>query len=112
MSLGALAATIEAQKASVVSCYQYGKPGWPTPSDFTREYDGGVADAQTALRLHAAAGVRIRHRSSSASTRTWKSRRGKALQSSGFEESTLYWAWSAPVSMDTPGYVRGPSKMA
>ncbi len=40
-----------------VSCYQYGKPGWPSsPSDFTRGYDGGVADAQTALRLHAAAG--------------------------------------------------------
>jgi Domain of unknown function (DUF1906) len=41
---------------AVVSCYQYGKPGWPTPSDFTRGYDGGVADAATALRLHAAAG--------------------------------------------------------
>ena len=40
----------------VVSCYQYGKPGWPDPSDYTRGYDGGVADAQTALRLHAAAG--------------------------------------------------------
>lgn len=41
----------------VVSCYQYGKPGWPdAPSDYTRGYDGGVADAQTALRLHAAAG--------------------------------------------------------
>ncbi|MGL6236165.1 MAG: DUF1906 domain-containing protein [Segniliparus sp.] len=40
----------------VVSCYQYGKPGEPTPSDFTRGYDGGVADAQTALRLHGAAG--------------------------------------------------------
>lgn len=40
----------------VVSCYQYGKPGWPTPSDYTRGYEGGVADAQTALRLHAAAG--------------------------------------------------------
>jgi hypothetical protein len=40
----------------VVSCYQYGKPGWPTPSDYTRGYDGGVSDAQTALRLHAAAG--------------------------------------------------------
>lgn len=40
----------------VVSCYQYGKPGEPTPSDFTRGYDGGVADAQTALRLHDAAG--------------------------------------------------------
>ncbi len=41
----------------VVSCYQYGKPGWETsPSDFTRGYDGGVADARTALRLHTAAG--------------------------------------------------------
>lgn len=41
----------------VVSCYQYGKPGWPnSPSDFTRGYDGGVADARTALRLHTAAG--------------------------------------------------------
>ncbi|MCT7659039.1 DUF1906 domain-containing protein [Mycobacterium deserti] len=40
----------------VVSCYQYGKPGWPTPSDYTRGYEGGVADAQTAMRLHAAAG--------------------------------------------------------
>lgn len=40
----------------VVSCYQFGKPGWPTPSDFTRGYDGGVVDAQTALRLHGAAG--------------------------------------------------------
>lgn len=41
----------------VVSCYQYGKPGWVnSPSDFTRGYAGGVADARTALRLHAAAG--------------------------------------------------------
>jgi hypothetical protein len=40
----------------VVSCYQFGKPGWPDPSDFTRGYDGGVADAQTARRLHATAG--------------------------------------------------------
>jgi hypothetical protein len=40
----------------IVSNYQYGKPGWPTPSDYTRGYDGGVADAQTALRLHGAAG--------------------------------------------------------
>ena len=39
----------------VVSCYQYGKPGWPnSPSDFTRGFDGGVADARTALRLHGA----------------------------------------------------------
>jgi hypothetical protein len=47
---------LRAEGLHVVSCYQYGKPGWPTPSDFTRGYDGGVADAQTALRLHAAAG--------------------------------------------------------
>ena len=40
----------------IVSNFQYGKPGWPTPSDFTRGSDGGVADAQTAMRLHAAAG--------------------------------------------------------
>ncbi|MFG1929158.1 DUF1906 domain-containing protein [Mycobacterium sp. NPDC048908] len=40
----------------VVSCYQYGKPGWPTPSDYTRGFDGGAADAQTALRWHGAAG--------------------------------------------------------
>src|SRR5271169_5710882 len=40
----------------IVSNFQYGKPGWPDPSDFTRGSDGGVADAQRALRLHAAAG--------------------------------------------------------
>jgi Domain of unknown function (DUF1906) len=40
----------------IVSCYQFGKPGWPTPSDYTRGYDGGVADAHTALQLHGAAG--------------------------------------------------------
>ena len=40
----------------LVSNYQYGKPGWSAPSDFTRGYDGGVADAQTALQLHTAAG--------------------------------------------------------
>jgi hypothetical protein len=40
----------------IVSNFQYGKPGWPDPSDFTRGYDGGVADARTALRLHTAAG--------------------------------------------------------
>ncbi|TFV60235.1 DUF1906 domain-containing protein [Mycobacterium sp. PS03-16] len=40
----------------VVSCYQYGKPGWPTPSDYTRGHAGGVADGRTALRLHSAAG--------------------------------------------------------
>jgi hypothetical protein len=47
---------LRAAALQVVSCYQYGKPGWPDPSDYTRGYDGGVADAQTALRLHAAAG--------------------------------------------------------
>lgn len=40
----------------VVSNFQYGKPGWPDPSDFTRGYDGGVADARTAMQLHTAAG--------------------------------------------------------
>lgn len=40
----------------VVSNYQYGKPGWSAPSDFLRGYDGGVADAQTALRFHVGAG--------------------------------------------------------
>jgi len=40
----------------IVSNFQYGKPGWPDPSDFTRGYAGGVADAQSALGLHGAAG--------------------------------------------------------
>lgn len=41
----------------IVSVYQYGKPGWVnSPSDFTRGFDGGVADARTALSLHGAAG--------------------------------------------------------
>src|SRR5215472_14762850 len=40
----------------IVSNHQYGKPGWSAPSDFTRGHDGGVADAQTAQQLHAAAG--------------------------------------------------------
>jgi len=47
---------LRAAGLQVVSCYQYGKPGWPDPSDYTRGYAGGVADAQTALRLHGAAG--------------------------------------------------------
>src|ERR1700758_4924483 len=39
----------------IVSNFQYGKPGWPNaPSDFTRGYDGGVADARTALQIHGA----------------------------------------------------------
>lgn len=48
--------SLRAAGLHVVSNFQYGKPGWPDPSDYTRGYDGGVADAQTALRLHAAAG--------------------------------------------------------
>lgn len=36
----------------IVSNFQYGKPGGSAPSDFTRGFDGGVADAHTALRLH------------------------------------------------------------
>ncbi len=48
---------LRAAGLQVASCYQFGKPGWPqSPSDFTRGYDGGVADAHTALRLHGAAG--------------------------------------------------------
>ncbi|MGH3522934.1 MAG: DUF1906 domain-containing protein [Mycobacterium sp.] len=47
---------LRAAGLQIVSNYQYGKPGWPDPSDYTRGYDGGVADAQTAVRLHAAAG--------------------------------------------------------
>ena len=40
----------------IVSNFQYGKPGGTAPSDFTRGFDGGVADAHSALRLHTAAG--------------------------------------------------------
>ncbi|MGB5795532.1 MAG: DUF1906 domain-containing protein [Mycolicibacter algericus] len=48
---------LRAAGLQIVSCYQFGKPGWPdSPSDFTGGYDGGAADARTALRLHTAAG--------------------------------------------------------
>ncbi len=47
---------LRAAGLQIVSNFQYGKPGWSAPSDFTRGHDGGVADAQTALRLHTAAG--------------------------------------------------------
>ena len=40
----------------IVSNYQYGKPGGTAPSDFTRGYAGGVADAKTGWQLHTAAG--------------------------------------------------------
>ena len=49
---------LRAAGLAAVSNYQYGKPGWSAPSDYTRGYDGGVADAQTALRLRAVAGGR------------------------------------------------------
>ena len=49
--------SLRAAGLHIVSNFQYGKPGWPNaPSDFTRGFDGGVADAHTALRLHNAAG--------------------------------------------------------
>lgn len=41
---------------AIVSNFQYGKPGGSAPSDFTRGYAGGVADARTAWNLHTAAG--------------------------------------------------------
>lgn len=40
----------------IISNYQYGKPGGSAPSDFTRGFAGGVADAQAAWQLHTAAG--------------------------------------------------------
>lgn len=40
----------------IVSNYQYGKPGGSAPSDFRRGFEGGVADARTAWKLHTAAG--------------------------------------------------------
>ena len=48
--------SLRAAGLQIVSNFQYGKPGWANPSDFTRGHDGGVADAQTALGLHNAAG--------------------------------------------------------
>src|SRR6516225_28824 len=52
----AYADALRAAGLEIVSNYQYGKPGWSAPSDYTRGYDGGAADGQTALQLHAAAG--------------------------------------------------------
>ncbi len=52
----AYADALRAAGLHIVSNFQYGKPGWPDPSDYTRGFDGGVADAQTAQRLHGAAG--------------------------------------------------------
>ena len=96
----------------VVSCYQFGKPGWPDPSDFTRGYDGGVADAQTALRLHAAAGGRgsapiFFSVDEDIDLKTWT-----ALLSNGFEESTRCSASTAPATMEAPARARGRSETA
>ena len=40
----------------IISNYQYGKPDSTAPSDFTRGFAGGVADARAAWHLHTAAG--------------------------------------------------------
>ncbi|OBF97607.1 twin-arginine translocation pathway [Mycobacterium sp. 852014-52450_SCH5900713] len=48
--------SLKAASLVIVSNYQYGKPGGSTPSDFTRGYAGGIADARTAWQLHTAAG--------------------------------------------------------
>lgn len=50
------AETLARAGLAIVSNYQYGKPGGTAPSDFTRGAAGGVADAQTAWKLHTAAG--------------------------------------------------------
>jgi hypothetical protein len=52
----AYADSLTAAGLVIVSNYQYGKPGGTAPSDYTRGYAGGVADAQTAWQLHTAAG--------------------------------------------------------
>jgi glycoside hydrolase-like protein len=48
--------SLRAAGLHIVSNFQYGKPGGTAPSDLTRGFDGGVADAHTALRIHNAAG--------------------------------------------------------
>ncbi len=50
------ARSLNAQGLVIVSNYQYGKPGGTAPSDFTRGFAGGVADAKTGWGLHTAAG--------------------------------------------------------
>ncbi|MFY1599735.1 DUF1906 domain-containing protein [Micromonospora sp. WMMD737] len=50
------ARSLNAAGLVIVSNYQYGKPGGTAPSDFTRGFAGGVADARTAWHLHTAAG--------------------------------------------------------
>ena len=96
----------------VVSCYQYGKPGWPT----RRTSPAGTTAAWQTLRQLCGCTLRpevgIRRRSSSVSMRISTSTPGKALLSSGFEESTRYWALTAPASMDIFARVGGRSKTA
>src|ERR1700744_4237625 len=48
--------SLKAAGLVLVSNYQYGKPGGSAPSDFTRGFAGGIADARTAWQLHTAAG--------------------------------------------------------
>lgn len=50
------AQSLSAAGLAIVSNYQYGKPGGTAPSDFTRGFAGGVADARTGWQLHTAAG--------------------------------------------------------
>ncbi|MGB8402854.1 MAG: DUF1906 domain-containing protein, partial [Mycobacterium sp.] len=50
------AQSLAAAGLAIVSNYQYGKPGGTAPSDFTRGFAGGVADARTGWALHTAAG--------------------------------------------------------
>lgn len=50
------AQSLTAHGLAIVSNYQYGKPGGTAPSDFTRGFAGGVADARTGWALHTAAG--------------------------------------------------------
>ncbi len=72
----------------IVSNYQYGKPGGTAPSDFTRGYPGGVADAKTGWQLHTAAGGGRAPPSTSASTTTSTARRGTTWRCPGFAGST------------------------
>jgi hypothetical protein len=97
----------------VASVYQYGKPDWiNSPSDFTRGFDGGVADANTALSLHAAAGEPdsapiFFSVDDDVSTETWK-----ALRPNGSRASTRCWVCSARVSTVASGRSPGPATMA
>jgi N-acetyl-anhydromuramyl-L-alanine amidase AmpD len=44
--------SLRAWGLEVVSIWQYGKPGGSAPSDWTRGFEGGVADAREALETH------------------------------------------------------------